>query len=270
MSNKILAAGSVALMGAGSFMGAAPANAFTVDDCGTVPDGAFVSLLDGDVCSLTFIASSDTDWAVPSGIERLAAVLVGGGGRGVNDTSCGYGGGGGEVVYVSDVDPADVVDISVGIGGNPVDDSDGGNTTFGSYTAAGGDGGSWPNGGYSGSDNASEGVNGDADAGVRGGGAKSAATTTTPGEGYAPDDADLTEGDEFFPAQDQMLPWGAGGDGGCGGDIIPDFTGYGEGERQTDLRASREQTESLFSAGQRPILQPKTSQRPVSTPTQSA
>lgn len=229
MTTKFLAAGSVALVGAGSFLAATPAQAYTTADCGTIPEGAFAAVLDGDVCSLTFIASSDTNWTVPSNIERLAAVLIGGGGLGSNQYGCGYGGGGGEVIYVSDVELADVVDISIGIGGNPIDSSDGGNTVFGPYAAAGGEAGYWPNGGYSGSDNASAGVGGDADYGVRGGGAKSAADGTDPGAGYAPNDPDLTENDAFFPEQPQMLPWGAGGDGACGSVVIPDRTGFGEG-----------------------------------------
>ena len=98
MTNKILAAGSVALVGAGSLLGATAAQAYTEADCGTEPTGAFLSLINDDICSLTFNSTSDTDWTIPAGIDRLAAVLVGGGGGSVSFVGGGYAGGGGEVI----------------------------------------------------------------------------------------------------------------------------------------------------------------------------
>lgn len=235
MTQKILAAGSIALMGAGALLGATPANAATVADCGSVPDGAFVGLINDEICVVTFNLSSSTDWTVPDGIDRLAAVLVGGGGGSVSFVGVGYAGGGGEVIYVSDVDPADVVDIVVGEDGNITNNGDGQDSSFGPYVARGGEHGEWDSTlGDSGNGNAGAAVNGDIDSGLYGGGAKTPATPTSAGEGYLLSDPELTEGDELFPAVDGAHAWGAGG--GLG--TIPNVTGYGEGASATAANSS--------------------------------
>lgn len=222
MPNRIVAASSVALMGAGSLLAATPAAAYTSADCGTVPDGAFVSLINDNICSVTFNADSDTEWEVPAGIDRLAAVLVGSGGGGTSIAGCGYGGGGGEVIYIDDVDPADLTDLSVGESSLTNPDGHGYPTSFGPYEAAGGFvGDDNSNAGWSGNGNISayEGSNN------HGGGAKGDATSTGPGEGYMLHDPELTLDDPLFPDTGSTTQWGRGGSG----TETPGVNGYGTG-----------------------------------------
>lgn len=98
------------------------------------------------------------------GTEQLIDVLVVGGGGsgcgGINGDFWGSGGGGGEVVFESNVDLStdDSFSVSVGAGGEPVSDStefgnDGSNSQFGSIVASGGQGGQREMGGESGSGN---------------------------------------------------------------------------------------------------------------------
>ena len=118
MTNKILAAGSVALMGAGALIGAAPAHASITDaDCGPIPTDAFLEVVDGEICNLTFDSQSATNWAFPTNVDRIAAVIIGGGAGIVLADSTGYAGGGGEVLYVNDVDTADIASMIIGGGG---------------------------------------------------------------------------------------------------------------------------------------------------------
>lgn len=229
MTSKILAAGSATLIGAASLLAAAPAHAITVADCGTVPDGAFVNLINGEVCTVLFNYNSETNWTAPNNVERIAAVLVGGGGGSVSFVGAGYGGGGGEVLYIDDVDPDDVVDIAVGEGGTFANGGDGEQTSFGPYTALGGEHGDWSLGGDlgdSGSGNSGAPNGGNIDNGLYGGGAKTAATSSASGEGYLLSDPDLTDNDPLFPVQETAIPWGQGG---SIVDTMPEQTGYGEG-----------------------------------------
>ena len=78
MTNKLLAAGSVALVGAGSLFGATAANAFTASDCGTHPD-ATVTLINGTICEVVYGTPGDYTFTAPSGVTAFEAVLIGGG-----------------------------------------------------------------------------------------------------------------------------------------------------------------------------------------------
>jgi hypothetical protein len=150
-------------MGAGSFLGASAANAFTVADCGDAPVGGVVTV-EGDYCQLYFANDGNYEWSIPDGATDVWALLggAGGGAGGRVAFNIGYGGNGGDVVYqdLTNVSSADLA-ITVGDGGasNSISDDDGsdgedtvlsdGTTT---WTAAGGDGnGSSWNWGFCGS-----------------------------------------------------------------------------------------------------------------------
>jgi hypothetical protein len=135
MTNKILAAGSVALMGAGSLLGATAANAFTVADCGDAPTGGVVSV-QGDYCQLYFANDGDYEWSIQDGATDVWALLVGAGGGAGGRVSFneGYAGNGGDVEYqdLADAASSDLV-ITVGTGGQSyplsVDTGSGGENT---------------------------------------------------------------------------------------------------------------------------------------------
>ncbi|MFM6968242.1 MAG: hypothetical protein ACKOWN_04865 [Microbacteriaceae bacterium] len=127
MSNKILAAGSVALMGAGSLLfGATPANAFGSDECGLAPGDGSIRYTDG-YCSLTFDEAGDHTWTVPSNASEVWAFIVGAGGgaSGRVNVGEGYAGGGGDVQFydLSDEAAGTELDIYVGAGGTSVSDA---------------------------------------------------------------------------------------------------------------------------------------------------
>lgn len=107
------------LMGAGTgglvIAGAAsPAEAFTGTCPTTTPAATLVA--DG-VCEVRFTTSGT--FTPPTGITKLAAVLVGGGGAGgyftPNDYA--YAGSGGSVVYIDSVPLGGAVTVTVGLGG---------------------------------------------------------------------------------------------------------------------------------------------------------
>lgn len=153
MSNKVLAAGSVALMGAGSLLGASAAQAATVADCGTY-DGATVTLIDGNLCDVVFDVPGEYSFTAPAGVTALEAVLIGGGAGSVKDSVTdpasetprfGYGG---WVAHFEYADLTEDVDVIVGAGGTvtyivdgeTVTQGDGGeNSYFGSDFAEGED-----------------------------------------------------------------------------------------------------------------------------------
>jgi len=78
MSEKLLAAGSVTLMAAGSLLGASSASALTVADCGTHP-GASVSLVNGSICQVVYDTVGEHSFTPPAGITAFEAILIGGG-----------------------------------------------------------------------------------------------------------------------------------------------------------------------------------------------
>jgi hypothetical protein len=126
MTNKILAAGSVALMGAGALVGATPAFAYTEAECGAAPAGGGINYEDG-YCEVYFSDAGSHTWEVPSNASELWALLIGGGGgaSGRVAYSEGYAGGGGDVQFfdLSDLEPGTAIDVFTGAGGASVDDS---------------------------------------------------------------------------------------------------------------------------------------------------
>jgi hypothetical protein len=125
MSEKLLAAGSVTLMAAGSLLGASAAQAATVADCGTHPD-ATVTLINGSICEVVYDTVGEHTFTPPAGISAFEAVLIGGGaGAGKStvteqpdylDQTVGYGGWMEHYVYE---DVSGTFDVYVGAGGTP-------------------------------------------------------------------------------------------------------------------------------------------------------
>lgn len=88
---------------------------------------------------LSFTNIGSCDWTVPAGIQSVWVVAVGGGGAsgaGVSNQWWGAGGGGGQVASENvSVTAGNTITITVGAGGNA---GDGGSSTFGVVSAAGG------------------------------------------------------------------------------------------------------------------------------------
>lgn len=78
MSEKLLAAGSVTLMAAGSLLGATAAQAATAADCGTHP-GATVTLINGTICEVVYATVGDYWFDAPAGVTAFEAVIISGG-----------------------------------------------------------------------------------------------------------------------------------------------------------------------------------------------
>ena len=122
---------------------------------------ASTKIADG-LCQVIFDVAGDYTFTAPAEITELAAVLVGGGGGGVGiynqeDNEYGaYAGGGGEVIFVDQVDFSSPLEIEVGAGGagylgeeQLTGDPNGGTTTLGENEASGG-GSAYGNGPFSG------------------------------------------------------------------------------------------------------------------------
>ena len=160
MSEKLLAAGSVTLMAAGSLLGASAAQAATVADCGTHP-GATVSLINGTICEVLFDTVGEHSFDAPAGVTAFEAVLIGGGMGSSKETvesdpsvlvnRYGYGG---SLEHFEYQDVTGALDVTVGAGGvaewsytesgGPtlyyVVGTDGGNSSLGANSA---DGANW-------------------------------------------------------------------------------------------------------------------------------
>jgi hypothetical protein len=102
--------------------------------------------LAGTPTVITYTATGSNTWTAPSGVTSIQLLVVGGGGGGGFDG--GGGGGGGGVLSYSNypVAPGTTYTLSVGGGGAwapgySANGSLGGNSTFGTVTALGGDGG---------------------------------------------------------------------------------------------------------------------------------
>ena len=140
----IAGAGAVALAAGGA---AAPAQAFTGACATTVP--AAVLIADG-VCEVRFSAPGAFSFTPPSGITKLAAVLVGaGGGAGIQTSNSeSYSGAGGTVVYIDSLPLGGPVTGTVGAGGaasqafETTSPAAGAATVIGATSAAGGAAGS--------------------------------------------------------------------------------------------------------------------------------
>jgi len=123
MTNKILAAGSVALIGTGSLLGATAAQAATVADCGTHP-GATVSLINGTICDVVYDEVGEFSFDAPAGVSAFEAVLIGGGAGASKETVTsdptilvkrfGYSG---EMAYYTYSDVVGGLEVVVGAGG---------------------------------------------------------------------------------------------------------------------------------------------------------
>ena len=137
----VVGAGAVGLAAGGA---AAPAHAAFTGQCATTVPAA-VLVADG-VCEVRFSAPGAFSFTPPSGITKLAAVLVGaGGGAGIqtnNQTS--YAGNGGTVVYIDSLPLGSAITGTVGAGGAASQDfsttspAAGEATTVGATPAAGG------------------------------------------------------------------------------------------------------------------------------------
>jgi LPXTG-motif cell wall-anchored protein len=136
----IVGAGAVALATGGA---AAPVEAFTGTCPTTVPAATLVA--DG-VCEVRITTAGAFSFTPPTGITKLAAVLVAAGGGGeLNPAQAGsYAGYGGSVVYIDSVALGGPVTGTVGLGGAASQDvsvanaADGGDTTIGADSATGG------------------------------------------------------------------------------------------------------------------------------------
>ncbi|MBE5987992.1 MAG: hypothetical protein E7250_09710 [Paenibacillaceae bacterium] len=97
------------------------------------------------------IYSSGT-FTVPTGVRSIDVFMVGGGGGGYSGdkTNAGSGGGGGYTKTVKGISVTPGQNISVVIGSGGAIGSDGGSTSFGSYSISGGKSGFWKDGGSGG------------------------------------------------------------------------------------------------------------------------
>lgn len=177
-------------------------SAFAAPTCGDA------TLIAPSICEIVMYSSGT--FTPPAGVTKLAAVLVGGGG-GADQIATGYAGGGGEVTYVDSVALTGPLVVTVGAGGSlgtqTPGASDGGDTTLNSHTANGGQAGLFTNGGASGNGNAGYSSFTDSP----GGGAKSAATSTTPGSGYVLSDIPGVDSTLFLIGADPATEFGRGG-----------------------------------------------------------
>ena len=218
MTNKILAAGSVALMGAGALVGAAPAQAYTDADC-AIDDSNFMTGLVGDSTTLCYaigLGASEYTFTAPEGTTAVEAIL-GGAGGGAGTYGYGYGGNAGEILFINDLDPADTLEITVGAGGASSDNNTGSagedsilSSSTDDYTALGGDGGLYDEG-QSGSGYYYAITN---DGWTQhGAGAAGDASADGPGDGWLLNDPDLVGADNAMWPGPWETVYGSGGNG---------------------------------------------------------
>jgi type II secretion system protein G len=163
-----------------------------------------------EACKCTYLSGAGTtSWTVPNGVGQVQYLVVAGGGGGYGTSGDAVGGGGGGGGYRSSVtgelsgggsaiesplvvSTGNVIDITVGAGGNP--GSNGGNSLFSTITSLGGGAGyCWGGAGYAGGSGGGGGGHG---TGIGGAG--------TIGQGKNGGNG----------SNDQW--WGAGGGGGAG------------------------------------------------------
>jgi len=216
-ASKIMALSAGAGVFAAPLAFAAPA-AFAASDCG---NGTEVS---AGICEQSFTTAGDFTFTAPSGVAKVSAIVVGAGGGGASYGNEGaYGGGGGEVLFVDSVDASATLSGTIGAGGSIpatfADDAQaGGDSTFGSATAAGGSGATFFTGGSSGDDNEGFKVS---DYVGSGGGAGGAAADCEGGVGLT--GSDVSSGSTLFPVLLGEAVYGAGGS--CSGVSVGSFTG---------------------------------------------
>jgi len=107
----------VGAVGLGVSGAAAPAQAFTGTCPVTVPAATLVA---DNVCEVQIMTVGSSTFTPPSGITKLSAVLVAGGG-GALQNGLFYAGSGGAVVYIDSVPTGGSISLSVGAGGNASD-----------------------------------------------------------------------------------------------------------------------------------------------------
>ena len=203
-----------------------PAFASTAD-CTAVDPSATEVL--PDICEVQYLEYGNFTFTAPSGVVKLTALIVGGGGA--RESADGnYAGGGGAVVYVADVDASAPLDITVGIGAQSSSDAAGTASSVNDDIAAGGFTGNSGAalGGASGNGNAGGGVS---DFGG-GGGAGAAGSGGTGGVGLKA--SALANDAAMWPAVDGEPFYGAGGD------VTPAVPGYGEAGWGADGSGSRD------------------------------
>lgn len=212
------------------------APAFAAADTCTAIDAGATEVVPG-VCELQYVEAGDFTFTPTSGIAKLTALIVGGGGATMYDFGT-YTGGGGAVVYVANVDTSADVAITVAIGAQDASTAQGGSSSVNADSAAGGYSGYHLNvnngsGGNSGNGNLGSSYSaGDEGAG---GGAGGAAVLGVGGVGVTAssvaNDADL------WPALAGEPVYGQGGD------VSPTNPGFGEagwggdGSSQRDMGA---------------------------------
>lgn len=120
-------AGAVGVGAIGLTLVSVASPAAAAPDCGPVPAGATLTVLNSTTCQLEFTAAGAYTWTVPTGAAGLSALLLGGGSGSGNDETIGYAGEGGLVAYrdYSAIDPGEIVDIVVGAGGASFFENDG-------------------------------------------------------------------------------------------------------------------------------------------------
>ena len=189
MNNKILAAGSVALMGASSLLGASAAQAYTDEDCGDLNGMSFGFLLEegGDVCAAIALGPGDFTFQAPAGTTAVEMIFVGAGGGAAQQASDGYGGNGGEILFIEGIDPSATFEFTLGAGGAAGGEvgNDGELSTLSigqeEYEAHGGDGGEYFTGQSGGGNSYASRLTGSTQFG---GGSKEPATADGPGAGW--------------------------------------------------------------------------------------
>lgn len=221
MTKKILAAGSVALMGAGALLGATTAaNAVTDVDCGDLSGMSFGFLPEGseDVCIAIALGPGDFTFQAPAGTTAVEVILVGAGGGGAQEASNGYGGNGGEILFIDEIDPAATLEFSLGDGGSAGgtvgDDGESSTLVIGQddFEARGGDGGEYSAGQSGGGNAFAFDANGYTQ---HGGGSKEAATSAGPGTGWAIGEPGLVGADNpLWEWADGDSEYASGGNGG--------------------------------------------------------
>lgn len=193
--------------------------AFAAGSCQTTTPEA--TLVAPGVCEVAFTEAGDYTFTAPSGIDKLQAVVIGGGSAAWLYNGL-YGGGGGDVQFFDDVDFSAPVEITVGAGGE-YDGGNGDDSVLNGDVVSGG-----LSEGRSGNEN--EGFGYGVDYGAAGAGAGGdAPSSDVPGVGIAA--SDIAGGSDLFPATDSELDFGAGGDTVTGVDVpvdeTPDIPGNG-------------------------------------------
>ncbi len=192
-----------------------PAFAATAD-CTAVDPSATEVL--PDICEIQYPETGEYTFTAPAGVTKLSAVIVGAGGARSTAEFGNYAGGGGAVVYVSQVDVSAPIDVVVGMGAQTSDAAGTASSVNDDVAAAGftGTADPSPGGGASGNGNAGGLIY--AEGG--GGGAGAAGSGSNGGIGLQA--SAVANDTAMWPAVDGEPYYGSGGD------VQPMVAGYGE------------------------------------------